>query len=224
MKKTSHNKTIYLIRHGQTEGNVKGNWLGSRSSNSLNEYGKKQANDVVTTLKEMQVDTSCIFSSPTPRALETAEIIQRHFDSPLSIEKFHSLSEINLGILEDRTREQGLLLVPEEIDDWQNNLRDFAPPLGESAIEASERFYESVELISKSYPQKDIVVVTHGVVIKLFLARVLKKAIDTGETEIEVPHTTHGSITIFSFDGAYFKYNRIIENNYPDSAEIAAYG
>jgi broad specificity phosphatase PhoE len=222
MQKSRFSKTIYLIRHGQTKGNTKGNWLGSRSIDKLSEYGRKQAQDTARILEQSDINASKIFSSPTPRALEHAEIIQKQLDLP--IDKIHSLTEINLGILEDRTREQGLKLVPEEIHDWNTKLTEFEPPLGESAVEAAERFYEIVELIAKNYQKPDLIIVSHGVVIKLFLARIFKESIETAETKINVPWTKHGTITVAKFDGQGFKFIKVIENKYPDSKQVAEFG
>lgn len=215
-------KTIYLIRHAQTEGNVYGNWLGSRSKDKLNEQGMRQAKDNVETLKMLGVKAQKIFASPTERALEHAEILQRHLDLP--IEKIHSLTEINLGLLEDRSRAEGIKLVPDEIEKWETNLKQFAAPLGETALEAAERFYETTEFIAKQTLEKDIIIVAHGVVIKLFIARVLRASLSAGETKIKVPHTSHGSITVVKYFQPYFKFERVIENKFPDSKEIKEYG
>lgn len=222
VKNNESKKTIFLIRHGQTGGNVKGAWLGSKSADNLNDCGKKQARYTGEYLKEQNVNANKIYSSPTPRALQHSEILQR--DLRLPIEKIHSLSEINLGILEDRTREQGLQLLPQEIVKWHENLKKFEPPLGESAIEAGERFYETVKLIAEHCNKPEIIIVSHGVVIKLMLARILAASIETGETKIDVPWTTHGTITILKYMGRRFKFKEVVENKYPDSKEIAAFG
>lgn len=222
MQTTKPSKTIYLIRHGQTEGNVQGKWLGGRSADHLNEYGKKQARFTAEFLRNKNIDAVKIFSSPTPRALQHAEILQKRLGLP--IERIHSLTEINLGILEDRTRAEGLRLVPEEIKDWEENLKKFEPPLGESALEAAERFYEIVDLITKNYQKPDIVIVSHGVVIKLLLARILRTSIETGEFDIKVPSTTHGSITQIKFNGQTFNFTKVVPNKYPDSKRIAEFG
>jgi len=215
-------KIIYLIRHGQTKGNVEGNWLGSRSIDPLNEYGKKQARDTADTLKERAVDASKIYSSPTPRALMHAEILQH--DMNLPIEKIHSITEMNLGILEDKSRSQGIHLLPQEVEDWKENLKNFDPALGETALEASERFFETVKLLAVNNPKPDLILVSHGIVIKLFLAKILRASIETGETRINVPWTRHGSITVCNFDGQGFIFIKVIENKYPDSREVTNFG
>jgi alpha-ribazole phosphatase len=216
-------KTIYLIRHGQTDGNTKGLWLGARSADKLNDYGKKQAEYSGEYLKKLNVHASKIFSSPVRRTLEHAEILQKYLDL-LPIEKIHSLSEINLGILEDRSRAEGLKLVPEEVIDWETNLKEFQPPLGESALEASERFYEIIEFIAKNCVKQDIIIVSHGVVIKLLLARILKSSLEVGETQLNVPPTSHGSISIVKYNNGLFSFQDVIENKYLDSKEILSFG
>jgi len=220
--KRDFSKTIHLIRHGQTQGNALGAWLGARSADELNDIGRMQAKDTVKTLQESGIQASKIFSSPTPRSLQHAEILQRHINLP--IEKLNSLTEMNLGILEDRSRAEGILLVPEEVLDWEYNMKEFHPPLGESALEAAERFYETVELIAENSTIKDIIFVSHGIVIKLFLARILKTSIELGESKIKVPATTHGSITVVKYNNHSFEFVKVVENAYPDSPQIAAYG
>lgn len=221
---TAGTKTIYLIRHGQTYGNAQGNWIGQYSQDKLNEYGRKQMRDAIDTLKALNVYTQCVYSSPTTRALESAEIIQRHFGLPISIKKLNSLSEINLGILEDKTRNEGQELLPQEIEDWETNIKKFNPPLGESAVEALERFSEIVELIAKNCTEQNIVIVTHGVVLKLLLAQILQKSIETGEPHIDVPLTRHGSITVLAYDDQGFRFKKVIENRYPDSELVTSMG
>lgn len=218
---TQH-KTVYLIRHAQTQGNIDNNWLGAKSVDLLNGFGRKQAKDNVNTLLKLKVRADKIFASPTNRALEHAEILQRHLHLP--IEKINSLTEINLGILEDRTGREGIKLVPDEVHNWETNLKTFHPPLGESALETSERFFEIVEFLVKHSSAKDFIIISHGVVLKLFLARILKASLEVGETEIKVPWTKHGSIIIVEYENSHFKFIRVVENKYSDSEAIAAYG
>jgi len=173
-------------------------------------------------LKDLNVDCEKIFSGPTPRALQTSEILQKRLNVP--IERIHSLTEFYLGILEDRSRREGLVLSPDEYEAWEKNLLDFNPPLGESALEAAERFYETVELISQNCQCRDVIIVSHGIVIKLFLATVLKKSLEIGEKKIDVPWTTHGTISVFTYNNQQFKFREVIENKFPDSKEVADFG
>ena len=63
---------IYIIRHGQTELNIR-NVLQGRSNHPLNETGIRQAEEAAERLKGITFDA--VYSSPLIRAVSTAEII-----------------------------------------------------------------------------------------------------------------------------------------------------
>ncbi|MEA3272229.1 MAG: histidine phosphatase family protein, partial [Patescibacteria group bacterium] len=60
-----------LLRHCETDWNKQHRWQGD-TDNSLNDYGRKQAKDVIGLLKEYNLD--CAVSSDLVRAIETANI------------------------------------------------------------------------------------------------------------------------------------------------------
>ncbi len=74
-------KHIYFVRHGQTLMNTKHVHQGPEEP--LTELGKKQAAAVALILKKKNIDV--IITSPFVRAHETASIIARELDLPLSI-------------------------------------------------------------------------------------------------------------------------------------------
>ena len=63
---------IYVVRHGQTNWNVKGKIQG-KSDIELNEKGIEQAKELKELIKNY--DINLIISSPLKRAKQTAEII-----------------------------------------------------------------------------------------------------------------------------------------------------
>lgn len=74
-------KRVYFVRHGETVANRKRVHQGPDESLSLR--GKKQAERVSQILKNLNIDT--LACSPLVRARETAEIIGRELNLPLSI-------------------------------------------------------------------------------------------------------------------------------------------
>ena len=64
-------KTIYLVRHGQSEGNITPVFQSTDSP--LSTEGKRQSHALATRLDSLPIET--IISSPLPRAKNTAEII-----------------------------------------------------------------------------------------------------------------------------------------------------
>lgn len=86
-------RTIFLIRHGQSEANAEGRvqgWLDS----PLSERGRQQALRLARKLST-ETDFYALFTSTLTRATETAQIIAAHLDCPLNFED--DLREYNMG-------------------------------------------------------------------------------------------------------------------------------
>ena len=75
-KKSRIKKRVYIIRHGETNWNVKGKIQGGGFDIPLNENGKLQALKAAEFLKDVPFDL--IASSSLSRAKETADIIYNH--------------------------------------------------------------------------------------------------------------------------------------------------
>jgi muramoyltetrapeptide carboxypeptidase LdcA involved in peptidoglycan recycling len=85
---------LFLIRHGQTDWNIKGKIQGSCDI-KLNVTGIKQAEELSNKILENKYKFSKIYSSPQRRAVKTAEILSKAANVEyISIE---GLEEINLG-------------------------------------------------------------------------------------------------------------------------------
>jgi len=79
---------VYVVRHGQSEGNKLGVHQGENVS--LSEEGMDQAKAVAQRLKKCGIDV--IYSSPYLRAKQTADIISKELDLP--IEYWEDLREL----------------------------------------------------------------------------------------------------------------------------------
>lgn len=67
-------KRLYLLRHGQTEYNVK-KLVQGRCNSPLTELGVEQAHIAGAWLREHGVEPDAIVSSPLGRAMQTAEVV-----------------------------------------------------------------------------------------------------------------------------------------------------
>jgi len=65
---------IYIIRHGQTEGNA-AKQLQGRSNRPLNDTGIEQAREAGRLLSEAGIAFSRVYTSPLVRAVQTADIV-----------------------------------------------------------------------------------------------------------------------------------------------------
>ncbi len=83
-------KTLYLIRHGETEAN-KENIFRGRSNIPLSDNGITQSQELARYFEKLNIDF--VYSSPMPWSIKTAEII---FDGKQIISE-NLLTNINMG-------------------------------------------------------------------------------------------------------------------------------
>ena len=138
---------IYIIRHGQTDWNVEGRYAG-RIDIPLNGKGIEQANIIKKKLKYIKFDK--VFSSPLIRAYETAKIICDN-----DIIKDDRLIERSNGDLEGK-------LKTEIEDDIDFNNPDENKYNIESIIEFRKRIKSFFDELTRSYKNKNILIITHA--------------------------------------------------------------
>ena len=86
--KIANMKTIYFLRHGQTDLNKKS--VHQSPSTPLSERGREQAHAIAEKIKELPIDV--IVTSPYERTYETAEIVNKMNAVPLqTYERFTEL-------------------------------------------------------------------------------------------------------------------------------------
>ncbi len=156
--------TIYLIRHGLTDENLQGRYIG-HTDVLLSEDGKKQ----LAQLKEDTVfpPVQALFTSPLKRCKETAAILYPE-NKPIEIEGF---IEYNFGYFENKTAEQ--LEEHPVFPRWLAGEKGVEPPFGESNEAFGKRVCETFEKVAEGLMKTgttDAAIVTHGGVIMAILA------------------------------------------------------
>lgn len=160
--------TFYVVRHGETEWNKKG-LLQGHSGSDLTEEGITQATNVAKAFKT--VPFSAIFSSDLLRAKRTAEIIA--LEKQLAIETTKLLREKSFGPFEGKPYS-----AMKEIDTILEQLTDAekfsykAHPLIESDEEIISRFITFLREIAIRYGGKNVLMVTHGSIMRAFLIHI----------------------------------------------------
>lgn len=92
---------FYFLRHGQTDWNREGRFMG-QTDIPLNEIGIKQAQEAAHYLKTRTQGITTIIASPLLRAKQTAEVISQVLLIPIH---FHAgLKEACLGMLEGKVK------------------------------------------------------------------------------------------------------------------------
>ena len=161
----NNNCTIYLVRHGKTDWNNKGIIQG-HTDIPLNEEGEKEAGELAKELGKIRFDG--FFASDLLRAKRTAEIIAS--EHKLAVKTTQALRERHFADLEGKPSK-----LLNEISKTINQLEESkrfsykSHPLVESDGELMSRFLTILREISVSSPGKNILVVTHGGVIRVFM-------------------------------------------------------
>lgn len=155
-------KTLYLIRHGQTDWNLQRKLQG-HSNIPLNDLGRSQAQGLADFFQKNPVEK--VFSSDLDRALQTAQIATNNE----SIIKMPGLREVCFGDIEGHTLDQVKEQFGEKV--WQiwsspQPPEDFSFPGGESHRDSLKRFIESLEHIFTAHEFKKAAVCTHGLMIR----------------------------------------------------------
>lgn len=158
---------IYLIRHGETEANKKGLFLGKLESPLTSEAickGKKLSN----LFQDNTLDK--VFVSPRLRAIDTAKFISE------SVEVVEDLSEMDFGNFEGMTYQEILQDFPGEIEKMGKEAERYIFPEGEEVAafyKRVERSFEETVSYSEKKHYKKIAIVSHAGVIRAILSYAL---------------------------------------------------
>ncbi len=182
--------TIYIIRHGETDSNEKGQYYG-RLDIPLNNNGIKQMEALKPSLS--LIGFQAVYSSPSSRTLESLKLCGNHLYDQVQID--HRLGELDFGVFEGKTYQEITKLYPEEAKIWAGDWKGFCPPKGESFIAFYNRvakFFE--DLLTKNH--ENVLIMAHSGVIKAMYCYVLQNNLD-----LYWHFTCHnGKINIIKYD------------------------
>ena len=159
-------------------GNLGGRYCG-KSDTPLTDKGKDESLKLSLKLSKSKFDV--IYISPLRRCRETLAIA---LGEEVKGREDERLQERSFGIFEDKTYEEISVRYPEEERLWSEDWKGYKVPGGESTLEAYERIktfikeLEEQEKNAEASEKKNILVVTHGGIIKLFLCYVLGGNLD----------------------------------------------
>lgn len=175
------NKTIYLIRHGQTDYNLQGIVQGSGIDSDLNETGRKQAQLFYEAYRH--VDFDHIYTSELKR---THQSVEPFIKQGRQWSVLQELNEINWGIFEGKesspqTREAFM----EIVQSWRNGHIDVPIEGGESPLTMYQRQQKGWDIIQQD-PFETILICMHGRAMRSFLSLLL--GTDLSQMD-QYPHT-----------------------------------
>lgn len=175
--------TLYLVRHGETEGAEIKRYKGSLDV-PMSEKGAEQIKKAAAFIFEMEKQRkgsdsrlSRVYSSPLSRALRSAEIIAEPYGLKPAI--VSDLQERHFGIWEGMSYDEIREKHPEEFRAWADNPLKHSPVGGESTMEVKERVIRALERIlavhgtQESEGRESMAIVAHGGVNRIILCHVM---------------------------------------------------
>ncbi len=157
-------KTIYIIRHGQTDFNVKQVVQGRGVNSDLNETGRRQAQAFFD--KYHPVDFDVVYTSKLKRTHQTvAHFISKNIPHEIR----ENIDEIDWGIFEGVEHDKSLQKEYYDIiESWAKGNLTIKIEGGESAQDLADRLIPFVEEIKQSEHQS-VLVCTHGRTLRVLM-------------------------------------------------------
>jgi broad specificity phosphatase PhoE len=158
---------LYLVRHGQTEANVR-HQLAGHTDVPLDALGQSQARQVGERMRSEALQA--IITSPLQRARHTAEAIGQHH--ALVPHEDHRLKEMHFGVAEGLTLSEAGVLHPEILTLLKDpTIADYAWPGGDRRSDFHARVFTAFTDIAQRHRDQSLAVVAHGGVISSIVAQ-----------------------------------------------------
>ena len=178
---------LILIRHGQSEWNALNQFTGWKDP-GLTAKGIEEARNAGMIINNLNINFDLVFTSALKRAQNTAEIILKEINQPLSTIKNQALNERNYGDLaglnkDDARKRWG----DEQVHIWRRSY-DIPPPGGESLKDTGERVlpYFMKEIHPHVCKGKNVLVAAHGNSLRS-LIKFLDNISDEDIVKLEIP-------------------------------------
>ncbi len=149
--------TYFIMRHGQTEHNLKGLWNFGDTTDPLTDAGREQVVASAAMLKDKKIDL--IITSPFARTLETATLVAARIGlTEENIITDSRIGEWNVGAAFDgKPMDEFFAIRNAQADRYGFKTED-----GESYADLIKRAGDFLYDIEKKYEGKTILIVSHG--------------------------------------------------------------
>jgi broad specificity phosphatase PhoE len=190
-------KTLYIVRHGQTDLNKQGIVQGRGMDTDLNDDGRLQASMFYTAYKNVPFNK--IYISKLKR---TQQSVQQFIDAGLPYEKLSGLDELAWGIHEGQpstpeTKSAFMKLMR----DWTSGKLDSKFENGESPNEVMLRQQEALAVIMSRPEEENVLICMHGRAMRLLLCLLTNKPLTKMD---EFPHQNLVLYKV-TYDGSRFE-------------------
>ena len=190
-------KTLYIVRHGQTDLNKRGVIQGRGMNTDLNDEGRKQAQQFFAAYKTVPFDK--IYISELKR---TQQSIQPFIDLGIPFEKLSGLDELGWGIHEGQpSTPENKLEFLQIMRNWVDGNLDVKFEGGESPNEVKARQQEALRIIMSHPEEKTVLICMHGRALRLLLCLLTNKPLT------EMDSFPHQNLVLYkvTYDGSKYE-------------------
>jgi broad specificity phosphatase PhoE len=195
--------TLYLLRHGESELNFQRIFAGPGSDPALTLSGSQQAALQAASLKNTPF--SAIYSSPSLRARQTAQILGEGRD--LDIHISDHLREVDIGRLDGQSIDDPEILATyrDVISKWQLGDQAAGFPGGERLMDVKTRFRDFLEALHENDMTAPILIAGHGI---LFMAA-LWLFVKDRSSQLQDYYMNRCHLTIVTWDGRHMTMEKL---------------
>ena len=155
-------KKLYLLRHGQTEFNVK-KLVQGRCDSPLTDLGRQQAKMAAAWLKAHNVTPDKVVSSPLGRAMDTANLVATELLGPdTAVEPCEGIIERGYGTFEEGPHDA----LPTDV--WDPG-EDLVPFGGEGSQALKKRMVATLTNLISAENVETLLAVSHGSASRQFI-------------------------------------------------------
>lgn len=184
---------LYIVRHGESRGNLAGTLQGSRVDEPLSPRGIRQAEALSARLSAEPIDAA--FASPMIRARETAEIVSAPHRLPIAFDA--DLLEFDWGVWCGRPLDDAMEREVAAIRArWRAGDLEAAPTDGESPAAAGRRAARFLERLN-GLQATHALVVAHGRFNRILMATLLSRPL----SRMDEIRQRNGSLSTFDWNG-----------------------
>jgi broad specificity phosphatase PhoE len=196
-------KTLYIIRHGETDLNKRGVVQGRGMDTDLNDRGREQAEAFYQAYKSVPFDK--IYTSTLKRTHQTVE---KFINNNIPWTQYPGLDELGWGIYEGKeSTEHVKTEFANILGKWNAGELHHKFELGESPLEVKERQLNVLEKLIEENDDEIILICMHGRALRLFLCLLLDKPL----TEME--SFPHSNTTLYKVEYDDNKFHIVDFNN-----------
>lgn len=198
---------IYIIRHAEAEGNLYRIVQGQTDS-YLTATGRRQLRYLGERFRD--VPLNALYSSDLRRAVETAKAVNAYHS--LELRKTPRLREMCMGIWEGVSFGDMTHADPAAMYDFNNDPEKWSAEGAETYGICAERMLSALRDIASAHEGGTVAVVSHGVIIRATLAKLM--GIASNEISRKLPHGDNTAVSLLTVENGEIRVEYYNDNSH----------